>query len=138
MAIIGGAGNPVGGSFTGPAQALEINGDFAYAYSGAITVTSGSFAKGLEFTTGNYYAVVDLQVQTLDVTGADLIYKIEMNGSVIVEQANNNPSGSGAAGTGNPLTLHIPAYTEIIISGQRGAGSDYDVYFNLTGEITRE
>ena len=33
MAIIGGAGNPVGGSFTGPAEALEIIGDHCYAYS---------------------------------------------------------------------------------------------------------
>ena len=29
MAILGGAGNPVGGSFTGPAEALEIVGDHA-------------------------------------------------------------------------------------------------------------
>jgi len=121
------------GSFTGPAEALEISGNFAYAYSGAITVTSGSYAKGLDFTTGNYYAILDLQVQTVDVSGADLLYKIEMNGTVIVEQANNNPSGSGAAGTGNPLTIHVPPYTQIAVSGQRGSGSDFDVYFNLSG-----
>ena len=38
---VGGAGNPVGGSFTGPAQALEIIGDLGYAYSGAVGVGAG-------------------------------------------------------------------------------------------------
>ena len=138
MAIIGGAGNPVGGSFTGPAEALEINGDFAYAYSGAITITSGSYTKGLEFTSGNFYAVLDLQIQTADVSGADLFYEVKMNGSVILEQVVNNPGGASLWGMSDPIRLHVPAYTEITISGQRGSGSDYNVYFNLTGEITRE
>ena len=45
MAILGGAGNPVGGSFTGPAEALEIAGDFAYAYSGEILVTNATVTQ---------------------------------------------------------------------------------------------
>ena len=133
MTILG-SSNP----FTGPAKALEIAGDFAYAYSGPLTITSGSYTKGLEFTSGNFYAILDLQVQTADVTGSDLFYKIEMNNSVIVEQANNNPSGSGAAGMETPIRLHVPAYTEVTISGQRGSGTDYDIYLNLTGRIYRD
>ena len=36
----GGAGNPTGGSFTGPAEALEIVGNHAYAYSGGIALNN--------------------------------------------------------------------------------------------------
>jgi len=52
----GGAGNPTGGSFTGPAEALEIIGDHAYGYSG---IFSGSTSPktGFDFVTGNYYFV---------------------------------------------------------------------------------
>ena len=53
MAIIGGAGNPVGGSFTGAAEALEVYGDFAAAYSGNIQVNTSAVTH-LEFITGNY------------------------------------------------------------------------------------
>jgi len=54
MALIGGVGNPVGGTFTGPAEALEIVGDHAYAFSGLITAST-SDQTALSFTTGNYY-----------------------------------------------------------------------------------
>ena len=49
MAIIGGAGNPVGGSFTGPAEALEVIGDHAYAYSGEITLASSGGGANTTF-----------------------------------------------------------------------------------------
>ena len=61
MAIIGGAGNPVGGSFTGPAEALEIYGDFCAAFTGN-QAASTTPAEVLKFTTGNYIAVVTLQI----------------------------------------------------------------------------
>ena len=136
----GGGGGPVGAgnSFTGAAEALEVAGPFGYAYSGAVTVTSGGYTPALDFTTGNFYAILDLQVWTADVSGSDLFYKVEMNGTVIVEQGNNNPVGSGAAGMETPIILHVPPYTEIVVSGQRGSGSDYDVYFNLTGRLYRD
>jgi len=53
----------------------------------------------------------------------------------MVEQANNNPAGSGAAGMETPIKLLLPPYTKLEVGGQRGSGSDYDVYFNLTGRI---
>jgi len=60
MAIIGGAGNPVGGSFTGPAEALEIIGDHAYGYSGLFAGNT-SPKTGFDFTSGNYYFVGTFQ-----------------------------------------------------------------------------
>ena len=56
MAIIGGAGNPVGGSFTGPAEALEIVGDHGLALSGLFSSNTSTYTM-LNFTSGNYYLV---------------------------------------------------------------------------------
>ena len=49
MAIIGGAGNPVGGSFTGPAEALEIVGDHGLALSGLFSSNTSTYTM-LNFT----------------------------------------------------------------------------------------
>ena len=67
MAPIGGptgggqAGFGSGGSFTGPAEALEVIGDHAYAYSGMFPGSNTS-QQAFNFTTGNYYFVGDVQV----------------------------------------------------------------------------
>ena len=114
---------------------IRYMGDRCYAYSGATTITSGSYADGLNFTTGNGFILAKLQIWTADVTGADLFYQITLNGVVMVQQANNNPSGSGAAGMETPVILLLPPFSEVEVSGQRGSGSDYDVYFTLTGRV---
>ena len=66
MAIGGGGGGGILGfsnSFTGTATAIEIAGDFAYAYSGPVRPVSGDETKtALEFTTGNYLFVSQTQL----------------------------------------------------------------------------
>lgn len=115
---------------------LRYIGDkYAYAYSGAITITSGSYTDGLNFTTGSGFILANLQIWTPDVTGSDLFYQVTLNGVVMVQQANNNPAGSGAAGMETPVKLLLPPFSQVEISGQRGSGSDYDVYFTLTGRV---
>ena len=52
----GGGALGVGNAFTGPAQALDIIGDHAYAYSGQFAATTNA-QTALEFTSGNYYFV---------------------------------------------------------------------------------
>ena len=83
MAIIGGAGNPVGGSFTGPAEALEIIGDHAYAYSGAVALDNTTNENTyIKFTSGNYYFVGTMQSNNLD-EGAgtdDMVNFVYFNG----------------------------------------------------------
>jgi len=57
----GQAGFGSGGSFTGPAEALEILGDHAYCIPGPISPpTDASPITCMEFTSGNYYLVGDL------------------------------------------------------------------------------
>ena len=111
----GGAGNPTGGSFTGPAQALEIVGDFAYAYSGIISDgASGSAASTmLKFTTGNFHFVGHLNF-TDDVVSNDNMYlAMTLNDGTVI----NLVYRSGATGSDNlnPYNVFIPSYTEVEI-----------------------
>jgi len=91
MAILGGVGNPVGGSFTGPAEALEVIGDHAFAYSGMF---GGSLSSktALSFTTGNYYFVGQTQVNmAFEYESGDTPntlttqIRIKLNGSIIAQ-----------------------------------------------------
>lgn len=58
----GGGGGPVGvsNSFTGTAEAIEIIGDHCFGYSGTFPASTTA-ASMFNFTTGNYYAVIQLQ-----------------------------------------------------------------------------
>jgi len=107
---VGGAGNPVGGSFTGPAEALEIIGDHAYAYSGTFESVNASQTM-LSFTSGNFYTVGEFSFNgPIDFTGATqggvAVYNILFNGSVV------------AAGKSDTATQDMPAQTtqKVIIS----------------------
>ena len=112
---VGGAGNPVGGSFTGPAEALELVLDRGYAISGLIEATA-TMTNYINFTTGNYTfdGVFQLigYVNPADTgPGANAVFRITMNGVVIsyvkVETSNENMP------TVAEVRLIIPAYTEI-------------------------
>ena len=116
MAIIGGAGNPVGGSFTGPAEALEIIGDHAYAYSGFKTANTSSTTY-LDFTSGNYYFVGQFQFNSpLEENdpqpGVEAVCKISFNGTGV---SLIRAGGDFADNADSIVTqdLIIPPYTEI-------------------------
>ena len=115
MAIIGGAGNPVGGSFTGPAEALEIIGDHAYAYSGKISVDGSGSADTviLNFTSGNYYLVGDICQQNDDAGGDQLFFQLSMNNNVIMNTVWDSSASSGPGLPSQPWSLIIPPYTEV-------------------------
>ena len=135
MAIIGGAGNPVGGSFTGPAQALELIGDHCYGY-GKVSSSAGTSADttALLFTTGNYYSVFDYIgfVNTENATNVCYI-EISMNDSIIFEALYNNPQDMR---DDQPLRLIIPPYTKFEFKvGQQSGGTAWSVI--MTGRIYR-
>ena len=117
MAIIGGAGNPVGGSFTGPAQALEIIGDHAYAYSGVLQTTAGSTADttALSFTSGNYYFVGKLSAQSDETGAGNRFLTLSLNGQDVVS-ITWDLSGASSELLDQPLPIIIPPYTETVIS----------------------
>ena len=140
MAIIGGAGNPVGGSFTGPAQALEIMGDHAYAYAGA-TGAAAAEAVSLSFTTGNYYfdgvltvngacAVDDIASGTI--TG----FTLKLNGAIISVMKTDTLQEDMPSTTKNAVI--IPPYTEVeVLTQSEGNAADRLTSVLLTGRIYR-
>jgi len=116
MAIIGGAGNPVGGSFTGPAEALEIIGDHAYAYSGFKAASTASVTY-LEFTSGNYYFVGQFQFNTPleeddPTAGIEALCRIDFNGSG-VSMIRAGADFADNADSNVTQDLIIPPYTEV-------------------------
>ena len=115
MAILGGAGNPVGGSFTGPAQALEVIGDHAYAYSGVLAV-DGTLQATIKFTSGNYYFVGGTQFFKDSITSENFEFKVNLNGTAVVHGEWTEPmlQHSGFY----PVEIVIPPYTEVEITLQ--------------------
>jgi len=141
MAIIGGAGNPVGGSFTGPAEALEIAGDFAYAYSGEIQQNTVE-VDHLSFTSGNYLFVGQMTftgpIDITDIpTGSISGCVVKFNGVDLFNLKND--TGSEDMPTMNVVPLIIPAYTDVVVTVRSAASTaDYMTSINLTGRIYRQ
>jgi len=108
----GGAGNPVGGSFTGPAEALEIVGDFGYAASGSIAdaATGGANTTLLNFRTGNFTWVGTLDFTDTMVASNTVWLSVFMNGALINETLE-------AATQLIPMRFHflIPPYTDFLV-----------------------
>ena len=107
-----GGGNPTGGSFTGPAEALEIAGDFAYAYSGEVNVQSGGSTM-LDFRTGNFLFVGTLQIFSTDTSGEDAPMDFNLNGVTAISQKFVN-TGQGPDSI-YPINIMIPAYTDVSV-----------------------
>ena len=131
-----GGGNPVSGSNpTGIGSYLNTIGNHVYANSGAVTITSGSYTTGLDFTnpTGNQYVIADLFVNSADDTSSDIFFKVELDGQEIMNQIIKEAGNLGESAM--PFVFLIPPYSKVTISGQRGGGSDFDIYFNIVGRI---
>jgi len=139
MAIIGGAGNPVGGSFTGPAEALEIVGDFCYAANNF--TASQTAGNKIQFTSGNFIADVTVEMGPLinptDATdGKRAVAQIQFNGATVQTML----SDGAAADQQTPATAHIiiPPYTEVAILVKANADSaSYTAAIFIAGRIYR-
>jgi len=126
MAILGGAGNPVGGSFTGPAEALELVGGkdslHAYAYSGIVEAASSgdidSATTYLSFTTGNYYTVGKFQFFQTAGTGDSITFGVKINGNLILAYPVEGRTVRN--GSQDENFVIITPYTEILVVGIGG------------------
>ena len=137
----GGGGGILGvtGSFTGPAEALEIVGQHAYAYSGSIAIDGTTNDNTyLKFTTGNYYFVGSMQGNVSSLPGAgtdDFQYKIFFNGGVIQSYI----IGGAKPTSHNEIWLVIPPYTEVkITAADITQGSSIQNCISLAGRIYRD
>jgi len=138
----GGAGNPTGGAFTGPGQALELVGDHCYAYNTATITTTPTVI--MQFTTGNYYAITDISLYAGVsfastgnlVSGAISGLKVSLNDSIIGfiksdSEHEDMPFPS-------IFKVLIPSYTVVELEVMSATTSaDYLLAVGITGRIYR-
>jgi len=130
---VGGAGNPVGGSFTGPAEALEIVGDHAYAYSGIITYGGTTPITFIKFTSGNYLFVGEVSFFNSESGNtSDTLLELKMNDAIVVK---SRYIYSHYATNDQPIPIIIPAYTEF--EGLLGTDVSQDLTMTMVGRIYR-
>jgi len=137
----GPGGGPVGfagGSFTGPAEALELVGNHCYAYSGIVQSAgsqSAATTTTLKFTTGNFYSKIRITFSNNNIsTTANEFYLINMNGVSVYKAENEH----GIDTVTNPTLIYmiIPPYTEF--ESFVGSSADgYDFTTIITGRIYR-
>ena len=140
----GGAGNPTGGSFTGPAEALEILGNHAYAYSGQFrTSDAQTLTDMISFTSGNYYLVGQWTVcgavntDGSHVTGGIDQFYLSFNGITI--QSLKTETGEEDQPGNFTVPIIIPAYTVVVCQGVSSQNhNDWTISQNLTGRIYRD
>jgi len=139
MALITGAGNPLGGSFTGPASAFEVIGDHVYVLTGSIDADN-NITNLFEATTGNYYTVAKFQPLHFSTGSSDnATFQIYMNGQEVITTLADGYPASAAASPFNEINLIIPAYTVVKVDGyNRSSSSTIGLGFVLTGRRYRD
>jgi len=138
----GAGGNPTGGSFTGPAEALDIYGDFAAAYSGQQTINNSS-VQHLKFTTGNYLFVGQLQFNgAIKYVAADLGSGDLSSCLVSFNDINlfslKVETGAEDMPTEVTVPILIPAYTEVLVEVlSSNATAEFFTSVSVVGRIYR-
>ena len=136
----GGGGGPVGfsNSFTGTAEAIEVIGEHAYAYSG-LQATSTTATDHLKFTTGNYYFVGRLYANGAAAPGSTngqaTTFEIKYNGVSIALIRTRTSSDDQPSTQFNDII--IPPYTEVAVNVDSAGGGAETTSLVLTGRIYR-
>ena len=126
----------VGNTFTGPAEALEVYGDHAYAYSGVKSINNAT-ATFLEFTTGNYYFVGTIMGGRNMKSTAESTIIIYFNGGIVYQaKFDNGASQTLVIPFSAPGHLIIPAYTVVKVELEVNDAPD-NLSLALTGRIYR-
>ena len=124
MAVIAGAGNPVGGSNpTGTGSGLNYISEFAYAYSGEISATGdtgGATVTMLDFTTGGTLFVGTLDFSSSVTSGTDVFLEMSLDGqNVITLEEDSDPNHPGVT----EFKIIIPPFSKVIVKWGLAAGT---------------
>jgi len=123
-------------TFLGPNKGLSVAGNHAYAYSGKLAL-SNETKIALEFTTGNYLAVVDLFVG-FDITGLqsgnEIGYEVFFNGTEVMDVMSNY-SASWMITGGTAPKFVIPPYTQVRVDLFTDDASGIQMAAMLTGRV---
>jgi len=134
----GGGGGILGvtGTFTGPAESLDIYGDFAAAYSGVISDPASGAADTvmLKFTSGNYVFLGHLNFTDNAIANDNMYLTVTLNGASVIDLVYK----SGAVGSDNlnPYNILIPGYTEVEV--KFGSSGNVNGTTWLIGRIYRD
>jgi len=135
MALLGGGGAPniSGGSNpTGTGKTLQTIGEFAYAMSGQVLVTTNT--NLLEFDTGSYLFVGTIQYMLGEDTTDNIVYETSINGEVVTGTLNE----AGQAGNPlNPIPIIITPYSRVSCDATNftGTPTQRKCYTVITGRI---
>ena len=134
----GGGGNPTGGSFTGAAEALEIIGNHAYAYSGLQAVTTVE-ADQLSFTSGNFYLVGKVQLngpsREGSHTGGGTTCVVTLNGVGIIILRTRTADHESPSSVWSDII--IPPYTKVVCRVDSASVEAAENSVSITGRIYR-
>jgi len=139
---VGGAGNPVGGSFTGASLALEYILDRCYAYSGTV-LSAASNQTLMEFTTGNRLIVGTLTCAgaienngTGIAAGTLSVFTLSLNGGEVARFKTSTSGTSPDNEAHQTYPIIIPPYTEVKLIVLSSAEAGYTSAI-LTGKTFR-
>ena len=117
-------------TFLGTGKHLSITGNHCYAYSGKITVTNAETTL-LEFTTGNYYADCNLELNYIQADADNVENFVYFNGVQVMGQVVTG----GPDPNKTPTRLLIPPYTKVKVSAQNEAVGNRPHVAGLVGRI---
>ena len=135
MALIAGAGNPLGsGGTAGTGTTISYIGNHVYAYSGLFEFDNSAFKAGLSFTTGANYQVVKIYWTYPESSGDNILSQIYMNSELIFSQYHNN---TRLDFTGPTLSVKIlvPPYTKLEVGTLNGDANVRDCLVTYTGRV---
>jgi len=129
----GAGGNPTGGSFTGPAEALEILGDHVYCFSGEFIMTQTAQTL-MDFRSPSGYIVAELTasgaVNQGNGGGGITTWQLTFNGAVVMDLKTESYADRAPAFGFVPII--IPPYTEVKLTAD---SSTTDAGFLITSSI---
>jgi len=118
--------------FTSAGKGLSIVGQHCYAFSGVVEMGTGT-TSALDFTTGSYYILAELSINSTAGSGNNIDLEIEINGIDIVNLEISNDY-QAYPDFGRSLKFLIPPLSNVVVKGAVAtAAKDYT--FVLTGRV---
>jgi len=132
----GGAGNVAGGNPSGAGTSINyvrtVDGTFAYAYSGEVSVDNNETTL-LSFTTGNETIVGIMRPCYLQSGGDDYEFKIKFNDVLIAYTKAKSEADILAQ---KYFEIIIPPYTKVEVTGDNTEGSgSINIGTLITGRV---
>jgi len=120
-------------TFLGPNKGISIAGSHAYAFSGAVACDN-SETDLINAPTGNYYLVAQVQFSgaTASIVTEDIIYRIRLNGELIMLQLQDQSAINYAQR--NNINVLVPPNTVLRLTGE-SASTTRDQVVILVGRV---